>query len=179
MEAKRYLLNKPITIEVDGETEKGLALVVCRTATAGLHLFMEAESLPKPSTSFCAEFELSLKRRLSIKPDFDTSGFPIRTHCSITRQYFSELLSRGILVPTGEFTAIGDIEFPIAHFVWAKCSDNFKCSRCEKLVSSSQVYFDESDLGCFCLACEAILGGDVEPEFDFDTELKEIDELDF
>ena len=172
MEAKRYLLNKPITIEVDGEPESGFALVVCKTATAGFHLFMEAN---------CTEGEpgLVLKRRLSIKPDFDTTGFPIRTHCSITRQYFSELLSRGILVPSGEFSTIGDIEFPIAHFVWAKCSDNFYCSRCEKLSSSSQVHFDEDDLSCICLVCEAILGGDVEPDFDFDTELEEIDKLDF
>jgi len=172
VEVKRYLLNKPITIEVDGEAEEGLALVVSKTTTAGFHLFMEANCTAD-------ETDLVLKRRMSIKPDFDTTGFPIRTHCAITRQYFSELLDRGILVLSGESSEIGDIQFPVAHFVWAKCSDNFKCSRCEKLVSSSQVYFDEDDLSCLCLACEAILGGDVEPDFDFDTELDEIDKLDF
>ncbi len=171
IETQRYELNKPIHAYVDGEKEQCSCLVVRSTPTAGKHLFAEALDNSSPEV---------LVRRLTIKPDFDSSGFAIRTHDVITLQYYEELCKREIFVPTGESTFIGVTEFPIAHFVWAKCSDNFKCSRCSKITSSSQIYCDEQDGMCLCMVCEAILGGDVEPDFDFDDgSFEELDNLDF
>ena len=171
MDSISYELNRPISALVDEEAEQCSRLVVRTTPTAGKHLFAESLAVDSPEL---------LVRRLTIKPDFDCSGFAIRTHCAVTSQYYEELCRRGILVPTGEFTSIGDVDFPVAHFVWAKCTDNFKCSQCDRVSPSSQCYFDEHDGTCLCMACEALLGGDIEPDFDFDDgSLDELDNLDF